>query len=138
MTVKYLTDKGYIDIEVANEEEAKAVDEANRMEIAERNRRKYIYKQEYSLNDLIEKGVDFSDEKEEQDEAKSEIIWEMLSCLKDRQREILRLHFLEKKTYAEIGKELGIHPVNVCRQVERIREKMEKFLASNSEFGSIF
>ncbi len=131
MTVKYLTDKGYIDIEVANEEEAKAVDEANRMEIAERNRRKYIYKQEYSLNDLIEKGADFSCEREEEEEAKAEIIREMISELPPMRKQIIELCFLENKTFQEVGKELGIHRVTVSKEVTRAREQLFQKLVKN-------
>ena len=89
-----------------------------------------------SLEALLISGCDFPStvdiegeliEREEQEE-RAEMIQNAMKQLNERQRFILREHFLNCKTHGEIAQALGIDRTSVSKAIARALETLKKFM----------
>jgi RNA polymerase sigma-70 factor, ECF subfamily len=85
---------------------------------------------EVSLDEQIEKGVAFSERPEpvapDADDRLSAAIAQTLIELADEERFLLASYFLDQRTLAAIGRQLGVHESTVSRKLERLTATLRK------------
>ena len=124
-------------IEVETEVQEQAVKELNKdFERTEKSEKTYNARYS-SIEALQEDGIDISsnsvpiDETLIAEEEKAEInsrVYSALKILTERQKQVMILHFWEKKTFREIADELGIHFTTVAESYHSALKKMKSFL----------
>ena len=124
-------------IEITSEEEERAVAEANRdFERIDKRDKRYRLRNS-SLEAMTEQvGFDIADETPSPEESliksegKAELraqVRSALSCLTEKQREVIVLHFWEELSLREIAKKKGVHHSSVEETFTAAMKKLEKF-----------
>ena len=124
-------------IEITNEEEERAVIEANRDFERTEKRDKRYRQRNFSLEAMEEEvGFEKADETSSPEESliksegKAELraqVRSALSCLTEKQREVIVLHFWEELSLSEIAKKKGVHHSSVEETFTAAMKKLEKF-----------
>ena len=63
----------------------------------------------------------------------ADVVGRLLSRLPEREREIVRLHFFEEKSQAQVGEIMGISQMHVSRLLRRSFETMREWMTENAE-----
>lgn len=124
-------------IEITSEEEERVVAEANRdFERIDKRDKRYRLRNS-SLEAMTEQvGFDIVDETPSPEESliksegKAELraqVRSALSCLTEKQREVIVLHFWEELSLREIAKKKGVHHSSVEETFAVAMKKLEKF-----------
>lgn len=124
-------------IEITNEEEEKAVIEANR-DFERTDKRDKRYRQRNFSLEAMEEEVGFEkaddmpspEENLLEAEHKSELRSQVdlaLACLTEKQREVIILYFWEELSLREIARKKGIHHSSVEETFASAMKKLEKF-----------
>lgn len=58
----------------------------------------------------------------------SELVDRMLACLTEKQRQVVRMYFLQSKTQCEVAVQLGISQPMVIKHLNLAKEKMKKYM----------
>lgn len=135
--LKYFNGKKTVKIETTNDI-AQAYQNIQREEW--RNEKAKKRHEQFSLNALIDAGMQFVDEdsnvelqfieKEESFEKRKLLIHlqDAVDSLKPYQREMIKMCFYQDKSYSEIGQAFGISKQSAFERMQTILKKLKKFL----------
>jgi RNA polymerase sigma-70 factor (ECF subfamily) len=88
------------------------------------------YKNDVSLEEQIERGVPFAQPDEpmatDRDDRVGPAIAETLAELKAEERFLLASYYLDQRTLAEIGKQMGVHESTISRKLDRLTGALRK------------
>jgi RNA polymerase sigma-70 factor (ECF subfamily) len=92
--------------------------------------RRRAYRNDVSIDEQIEQGVSFAQPAEQAamdtDSRIAPAIAETLAELKAEERFLLASYFLDQRTLAEIGRQMGVHESTVSRKLDRLTGALRK------------
>jgi len=81
-----------------------------------------------SLEEQVEAGASFVAKNEEQsgDDRVATCVEQALAALSHEERFLLASYYLDRRTLAEIGRQLGVHESTISRKIDRLTESLRK------------